>query len=353
MITKKGITLAVIALALAFSQLEAGQRRNQDREQQAQAEQPIGPLAQNQAELDAFQAVQKETNPANRLTLADAFLAKYPMSEMTGWVQRSRMEAFTAQGKHREAIAAGEAGLAFEIKFMETMIARADADAKNNNRNRDRNAPPPIDKDSEAFKKFAADTEKAMMFYYQNIMNSYQQLNDAAKLIEWGERALGQDPEDLFTLLTVSSVLAERPPTDAKALDTQMKRAEELGKKALQKVTALPAPPEQKASILNSAHQTLGLTYLHQKKYGDAQKEYLAAIAAKKNDPISHLRLGIAYAQEQKVDQALDALAKSVFLKGMTETQAREILTNVYQAKNKSLDGLDQYIQNAGRSLGQ
>jgi tetratricopeptide (TPR) repeat protein len=353
MMTKKGVTFAAIALTLVFGQTLAGQRRNQDREQEQAEQQVIGPLAQSQEELTAFQTMQKEANHATRITLADAFLAKYPMSELTGFAHRMRMESYSQTRRYREAIAAGELGLAAEIQFMETIIARADADANNRNRNRDRNAPPPIDKNSDAFKKFAAETEKAMMYYYQNIMNNYQQLNDAPKIIEWGERALGQDPEDLFSLLTVSSVLAERPPTDEKALDTQMKRAEELAKKAVQKVNAMPAAPEQKAGILNSVHQTLGLTYIRMKKYGDAQKEYNLALQSKKDDPIAWMRLGIAFAGEQKVDPALDALAKSVFLKGFTEQEARSLLTEVYQAKHKSLDGLDQFIQSAGAKINQ
>ncbi len=355
MMTKKGITFAVIALTLALGQtaLQA-QRRNNDREQAqaAAAAAPLGPVATSQPELDAFQALTKETVPANKLTLADAFLAKYPMSEMVGWIHRFRMEALGQQRKYPEAIAAAESGLAAEIKFMEGMIAKADADAKVDPRKRDKNAPPLIDKNSDAFKKFAADTEKAMMYYYQNIMNNYQQLNDAPKLIEYGERALGQDPEDLFTLLTLSGVLSERPPTEAKALETQMKRAEELAKQALQKVTAIPESA-QKAGLLSTINQTIGLAYLHQKKFGDSQKSYLAAIASKKDDPISYMRLGIAYVGEQKVDPALDALAKSVYLKGFAEAQARELLTQVYQAKNKSLDGMDQFIQAAGQKIGQ
>ena len=86
-------------------------------------------------------------------------------------------------------------------------------------------APPPIDKNSDAFKSLADNTEKAMMYYYQNLMSDYQALNDASKTIEWGEKALGQQPDDLLTLLTLSSVMAARPPADAKELDNQMKTA--------------------------------------------------------------------------------------------------------------------------------
>jgi hypothetical protein len=49
----------------------------------------------------------------------------------------------------------------------------------------------------------------------------------------------------------------------------------------------------------------------------------------------------------------MEALAKSVFLKGLTETQARDVLQQLYQGKNKSLEGLDAYIQTQGAKIGQ
>jgi tetratricopeptide (TPR) repeat protein len=253
---------------------------------------------------------------------------------------------------------------------MEDLLKKADADAaaakaagdnRDNRNNRGRgNTPPPLDKNSPEFKEFAEQTERGMMYYYQNIMDSYQMLNDAPKTIEYAEKALGQDPEDLLTLLTLSSVLAERPSADAKEKDQQMKRAEEYGKKALSKVNAfLSSPaaaqvaPEQKAGLTSQVHQTLGLVYLNQKKFGDSQKEYLIAIGAKKDDPVSYYRIGLAYAQDNKIDLALEALAKSVFLKGITESQARDILQQLYQNKNKSLEGLDAFIASAGQKIGQ
>ncbi len=131
------------------------------------------------------------------------------------------METFTRLGKFKEAAAAGEQGLALETKYLENMLAKADAEAaaaknapKDDKKKADKNAPPqppPIDKNSPAFKKLIDDTEKAMMYYYQNLMSNYQQLNDAQKTIEWAQKALGQDPEDLLTLLTLSSVYGFSP----------------------------------------------------------------------------------------------------------------------------------------------
>ena len=373
-IRKGAAFLALFALILCASVIEAGQRRNQQQQQQQQQAPPppppVGPKAKSQEEATAFDAVRVDRNPNTRVTLADNFLTTYPASELTGYIQRFRMEALKAVNKHKEAIAAGEAALAFEIKFMEDLIKRADqeqaaakaaAEANRNTRNRDRNAPPPpapLDKNSPEFQQFAQETERALMYYYQNLMDSYQQLNDALKTMEYAEKALGQDPEDLLTLLTLSSVMAERPP--ATGAEQHNKRAEELGKMALQKVNAFlssPAaanvPQEAKDGLSSQANSTMGLVYLNMKKWGDSQKAYIAAINAKKDDPVSYFRLGLSYAQDNKIDLGMEALAKSVFLKGITEQQARDVLQQLYENKNKSLEGLDKFIADAGAKIGQ
>src|SRR5205823_3093139 len=110
------------------------------------------------------------------------------------------------------------------------------------------------------------------------------------KTIEWGEKALGQQPDDLLTLLTLSSVMAARPPADEKELAAQMKIAEEHAKKAVTQVNALLASPmaaqlkaDDKAGLQATAHQTLGRIYYNTKKYSESQREYGAAIVAKKD----------------------------------------------------------------------
>ena len=51
-------------------------------------------------------------------------------------------------------------------------------------------------------------------------------------------------------------------------------------------------------------------------------------------------------------DKAIDSLAKSVYLKGVTEQQARTELERLYKSKNNNnLDGIDALIAQAGASL--
>jgi tetratricopeptide (TPR) repeat protein len=367
MVIRNRFVFVALVLAVTLSLPALAQRRNNQQEQQAAAPaQQVGPMSQSQAEADAFNALQKEQVPANILGLSDKFLAAYPTSQLNGYVNRFRMFALMRTGRCQEAIAAGEKGLALETDFLAQLQA---ADPKINK----------IDKNSESFKAFVAQTDAAKLSYYQTLMTCSQQLNDAEKTIEWGQKALAQSPEDLVSLLTVSGVMAERPPAgsvagapsftggasqtppagDPKLLEAHMKKTEEIGKKALERLTAFLAgpgaalSPDQKGMYVSNAHQTLGLVYLHLKKYSDSQKEYLAAIAAKKDDPISHYRLGVAYAQDRKNDQAMESLAKSVFLKGVSEPEARKTLTLLYEAKNKSTQGMEEYIASAGAKINQ
>src|SRR5438093_13758541 len=97
-------------------------------------------------------------------------------------------------------------------------------------------------------------------------MSCYQKLNNADKTVEYGEKALKEKPDDLISLLTVSSVLAEKAPENDKEKEEQMKRALDLGKKATDLVTALVSGPAgaqmreaQKAGLVSQPHQPLGL----------------------------------------------------------------------------------------------
>jgi tetratricopeptide (TPR) repeat protein len=344
---KRFVFVASLVLALAVPTL--AQRRNNQQEEAPAAGNAgqIGPMAQSKPELDAFVALQNEQNPANAVGLGDKFLATYPNSQLNGYVQRFRMVGLMRTGKCQDAITAGEAGLGLETAYLEQL---QNADPKVNK----------IDKNSPEFKNFVTQTDGAKLQYYQTIMSCYQQLNNAEKTIEYGEKALKQKPDDLVSMLTVSTVLSEKAPEGEKEKEEQMKRALELGKKASDMVTALVNGPagaqmreEQKAGLLSQSHQTLGLANLHLKKFGDSQKEYLLAIAAKKDDPIAYYRLGLAYAQDRKNDLAMEALAKSVFLKGVSEPEARKTLELLYEAKNKSKQGIDEYIASAGQKIGQ
>src|SRR5437867_4536937 len=94
MIGKRGpaIWAMVILLILSLYVWAAGQRRNQQQQQQqqpqqaqGQGQQQIGPQAKNKDEADAFNSLVMEQNPANKVALAEAFVAKFPDSEFVSY----------------------------------------------------------------------------------------------------------------------------------------------------------------------------------------------------------------------------------------------------------------------------
>src|SRR5690242_14948329 len=99
MIAKKGpaIWAIAVALTLSLSAWGAGQRRNQQQgqsleqlERQTQGQQnskqqTVGPQAKTKDEAEAFNNVQKEQDPAKRIELAEAFIAKFPDSELVSF----------------------------------------------------------------------------------------------------------------------------------------------------------------------------------------------------------------------------------------------------------------------------
>lgn len=362
---------AIVALTLAFSVLASGQdqsqkgRRNQD-QQQPKAQQPtVGPVAQTKDELDAFLAVQNEQTPAKKAELAEGFIAKYPMSDFVSYADTFRVASYTQLGKTKEAVEAAEQSIDATVKLGEKIAAKADADAKLTDkekdaiRKKDKNAVF-LDKSSPQFQTFMNQSEQRILALYQAVVSGYQQLNEAAKVMEWGEKALGFKPDDMNTLMMLSNVMAERPPSNEEEKTKQMKRAEELADQALAMLPTFLAGPDGakfttqgKADLTSQLHYTLGLVYLQEKKLGSSEQELATALKSKPNDPITYYRLGIAYAQDMKDDQAMDALGKSVFLKGISEMPARDLLKQLYVQKNKSEQGLDDYVKSAGAKIGQ
>jgi hypothetical protein len=371
MITRKGPAFFVLlfALTISLSALAQGRRnqqqQQQQQQQQAQAPQSVGPAPQTKEEAEAFNALQKEQAPDKKVELSNAFIAKFPTSEFLQYAQTIRMTGYSQLGRNREAVAAAEQSIDAIIKFGEKLLARADSDAKLTDkdketiRRKDKNAMF-LDKTSPSFQTFMDQAEQRILALHQTIIQLYQQLNDAPKMVEWGEKALGIKPDDLNTLLMLSNVMAERPPTNEQEKTAHLKRAEEL---ASQSIAGLPGflggpeganlPASAKSELTSQAHYTLGLIYLHQKKLAPAQQEFLSALKSKASDPITYYRLGIAYVQDMKNDQAMEALGKSAFLKGVSEAGARDLLKQLWVNKNKSEQGMEEYIQSTGAKIGQ
>jgi tetratricopeptide (TPR) repeat protein len=322
----------------------------------------IGPVAQTKDEAEAFKGVLNEQSPAKRIELAEAFVAKYPNSDFVQEAHTFRVYAYGQLGRTKETIGAAEQAIDATRKFREKLVAKAEADAKltaaekENIKKTEKDAIF-LEKNSRSFTTFLRQSEQRALGLYQAIMQGYQQLNDSAKVTEWGEKALRFKPDDIRTLMMLSQVMAERPSTNEPEKAEQMKRAEELATRGLSLLPVFLAteatkiPEDLRGDLTARMHDTLGLIYFHQKKLGLSQQEFLTAIKSKPKDPAIYHRLGLAYIEDMKNDQAIEALGKSVFLKGASEAEARNVLKQLYVSKNKSEKGLDDFIKACGAKI--
>ena len=363
----------------------------------------FSPQAQTEEELDAYRAIEAEQSIATRLTLLADFLTTFPDSELTYVVQRLRMVAFMQAGNFRSAIPVAQQTIDVHTAFFESKRAAVEAlpeppegwsgfqisfsNAKSSYlrtildaHDRMGNMPMVIESgllavaaEQEAYDMYIATVEEGSPEYQQafqqhgqsgvsftqTLMAAYQETNNSDKTIEYAKMALDTNPQDLLALITLSTTLAERPPDDEDERESQMELAEEHARTAVMMVEAIvngpdsaQMGPDAKGELLSAVHSTLGLVYLNQDEFGDAQTEYQTALDAKGDDPVAYFRLGLAYAQDDKTEEALESLARSIFLKGVTEGQARDILTQMWESLERTPEAMEEFIQEEGEKIG-
>ena len=240
----------------------------------------------------------------------------------------------------------------------------------------------------------ADNATKALVYTYG--MAAAQATNNAAKTVDYGDKVLAVDPNNLQAQVFVSTTIPQGMPQDKAAND----RALDLSTKALagvQQYFSQPKPAEMtevqwkqaRGEYEDQLHSARGLIYFNRSDYGKSSEEYLEVIKNSPKDGIAHFYLGYTYRNEtadlskelveaikafdaarqakksqpeideldarrqglqdeftKKRDSALDALATSLAVADpRVPKQARDALESLYKAKNnESLDGLDQFI---------
>jgi tetratricopeptide (TPR) repeat protein len=378
------LLISLIALPAASQEVELDQR--------------LVAMAGSAAELEAANAIDAEESAINVLTLSDAWLTEYPESEIRHTVLLTRLRTYVNLNNNQGALTAGEAYIAAESGFYDAKIAEIEdpsdvdgfADFQHNHfanstyayqsmmtANRGLNRVDEtarygdlafdsasetwniqsqiLERGSPEYQEADQRRNQAQLFFLENVMAAYQSANNADKTIEYAERALRIDPQSLATLITISQVMSERPPASELQREAHFESAEEYAEQALDvlenflEAAGAQLGAQQRAALLSGAHFALGTVYLNQEEWGDAQDEFEEALESVPTDAIAYLRLGMAYARDDEAEDALEALARSVFLNG--PDQARELLEQIYEVRNDDLTGMDAFIQSQGAEI--
>jgi tetratricopeptide (TPR) repeat protein len=177
---------------------------------------------------------------------------------------------------------------------------------------------------------------------YQDQVSNYAmytlgpgQLNDATRLVAFGEKTLAANPKSLPALLLLASVYVEepKPVSIAKAI-SYSQRAIEAAKP--------DAPDADKPRKLSAgvAHSTIGYAYMKQEKTVAAIPELKAAVALLKGQDdipysVALYRLGYAYAKLVRNTEAREVLMEAVKIPGPVQSLAQELLNKVNLARSK------------------
>jgi len=181
---------------------------------------------------------------------------------------------------------------------------------------------------------------------YRAAMQSYQQANNADKMMAMAQKVLTFDADDPAALLGVATVLAERTRDTDLDKDQRIAEARKDAQRALVTVdTDVPAsgyPPEQLAAfkgfLRSEAYAILGTLDFNAKAWADAEGDLKKSIDAypQQPDPIAVFRLSVALDYQNKYPDALKYANQAVEL-----TKAG---TNAGDAARKEKDRLIQLI---------
>jgi tetratricopeptide (TPR) repeat protein len=181
---------------------------------------------------------------------------------------------------------------------------------------------------------------------YKAVMHSYQQANNADKMMAMSQKVLSFDPDDPEALLGVAQVLAERTHDTDLDKDQRIAEARKDAQRALVTVdTDVPSsgyPPEQlnafKGYLRSDAYAILGTLDFNAKVWASAEDNLRKSIEAfpQQPDPVAVFRLSVALDMQTKYPDALKYANQAVDL--------TKPGTNAGDAARKEKDRLVQLI---------
>jgi pentatricopeptide repeat protein len=298
----------------------------------------------DQKEYDAYKAVWDEKDPAKKAALAEKFLTDFPMTTAKKETYNMMFLAFAQAGNWAKA-----------LEYVEKL-------------------PQYVPNADNALKKTV----------YQVGFASAQNLRNVPKTKEYAEKVLTLDPNEINSLVALSGILSSTLPTAEPARDTQLTASMDITKRALAQPKPAGIPDTAWNPVLVQLNRTVCLLLLNKKQYPESIGACEAALKLDKKDSGSYYLIGLAHkyqvpaldkkyrdsvdeynanrtadqitvaelkgkvdatqkVAEDKLNEAIDALATSVAIGGVPE--ARTELEALYKGShNGSLDGLDQLI---------
>lgn len=162
--------------------------------------------------------------------------------------------------------------------------------------------------------KFADSEFKSTALYFESV--SYEQKGDYEHAIVFGERALDADPKSYQAMLVLAREIAQHTKEFDLDREDKLAKVDKYAKGAIELIKVAPKPNPSltddqwtgaKKDFEAQGHEALGLAAIARKKPDVAETEFKTALdnEGDKPDPGIMVRLGVAYSQDGKYDDAI------------------------------------------------
>src|SRR3990172_10611713 len=194
---------------------------------------------------------------------------------------------------------------------------------------------------------------------YAMKLQSYQQLNNPQKIEETATKLLGINPKNFQALFLLSYLIPRTLNAQDASMDQKLNAAADYSARGLEQLAALQMPQgmapadfeKQKNKSAAVFHQTTGFVALQKKEYEKAEESLRKSSEMNPNDGLGFYWLGLAYLSPPKpatnYDQGIWAMARAVSITGAaalpaaTQSQVKDYVTKVYDARHGTEEGLD------------
>jgi len=293
-------------------------------------------------EYTAFQNLQAEKDFAKKTDLIVQFLREKPKSALKPNIVAEFQNIIVNlqnQKNWNQVIALGDKFLDVVPNDGLTVSAMAAAYGATNNT-----------KGFAAFgeKAYASKPSGELALY---IAKAYRTLGNEAKYIQWAEKALAADSDNVEILSDMmKSNMARQNMAQALKYAKLCLEALPNAKKPADMTDAAWKEIQNQAYAI--AYGVIGANAYESKRYSEAIKNLDSAVKYYKRYEMAYYYLGMSYWQANKLDAAMLNFAKAYLIKGSTSAAAKKYLEQLYASSHRnSLAGIDRVYARAQQDL--
>ncbi|MBZ5516424.1 MAG: hypothetical protein LAN62_16555 [Acidobacteriia bacterium] len=165
-------------------------------------------------------------------------------------------------------------------------------------------------------------SSELMSSVYAQAAKAWREKGDLNKVVEYGDKSLKLDPNNLFSLLMVAIALPQPRMLQSELADSAqlLAKADDDARRALQLIDGLPPQPNEtdeqlqkrKSALAADAHTALAMVNMERDESAKAIEEFKTAISLSQTpNPQLYFRLGEVYANSGDSAHAVEAFTKA------------------------------------------